>query len=129
MLSLPREGDPVLVVQKPWICKLLDGEKTLELRGTVCRKPANTIVYLSESGTGAISGCARFVGCNGPLDRETLVARFGEHRVTPDVLDAINYKRVYGWNFVDAARATVPIPYAVKPGSIVWRKYAPIVNR
>ena len=122
---LPREGDPILVVQKPWIDKIMDGDKTLELRGTTCRKPVNTIVYLSESGTGTIVGRARFVGCDGPLDRETIDARFDEHRVTNNFLDAANYRRVYGWRFVDATRASSPIPYAVKPGAIIWRKYAP----
>lgn len=126
MLAPPRENDPVLVVQKPWIDKLLDGEKTLELRGTACRKPVNTIVYLSESGTGAIVGCARFVGCDGPLDRATIDARFEEHRVTSDFLDAVKYNRVYGWRFVDAVRAPTPIPYAVKSGAIIWRKYTPL---
>ena len=124
-MRAPEVGDPILVVQEPWLTHLLSGRKTLELRGSPCRKPVDTIVYLSASGSGAIAGSVRFVGCPGPCDRAAIDARFDEHCVTCDVLDALKYTKVYGWRFADAMRAPSPIPYAVKPGAIIWRKYEP----
>ena len=45
-----------MVVQQPWLDKILDGSKTMELR---CRKAATAFVWLGMRGT--IYGCAKIV--------------------------------------------------------------------
>ena len=113
-------GAPILVVKRPWVDMLCDGSKTIEVRRSHCRKPNGTIVYFSESGTGCIVGKARFV------ESVELVAdwqeRRAEHRV--ETVAPPYGNKTHGWRFVDPTRIDPPVPYVVKPGAIVWRKYA-----
>ena len=117
---------PILVVRPPWLELLLDGAKTLEIRGTRCAKPAGTRVYLSESCMGTVAGYVTFAGCEGPFeDLDAFRARKAEHRVGG--LEALPYKATYGWRFEGGRRLDTPVPYMIKKGSIVWRKFRPVV--
>ena len=120
----PRAGDPILVVRQPWIDWLLDGTKTMELRGTACRKPVGTRVYLSRSGTGCVHGSVTFRGYVGPLTRHELEALVHEHRVLD--VGSITYACTYAWIFDEASALDAPIPYAVSRGSVVWRFFSPV---
>ena len=116
-------GAPILVVQAPWIDMILDGEKTLEVRGTACRKSVGERVYLSRSGSGTVMGSVVFLGST-PLSNETMWnAARSEHHVQdayPSYGDA-----THGWRFGSPERFSPHVPYRVRPGAIVWRKFAP----
>ena len=63
----PKIGDRIMVVQQPWLDKIVDGSKTMELR---CRKAATGFVWLGMHGT--IYRCAKIVdpcGLQGPRSR------------------------------------------------------------
>lgn len=112
-------GAPVLVIKPPWMNMILDGDKTLEIRSTACRKPAGTDIFLAQSRTAVVSGVVKFVGVHGPLSEEQWEALREKHRV----MGPRPYGRTYAWEVEQAQRFTHPVPYIVNRGAIVWRKF------
>lgn len=119
---MPEIGDPILVIKKPYIDMILRQEKTIEIRGSPCRKEVGTRVFLSASGSGTICGSAIFSGSVGPMSLEDWNAYRAMHKV-----DDANpmYKKTFGWSFVGAEVIDPPISYLVKRGTISWRRYEP----
>lgn len=115
-------GAPILVIREPWLGLILDGEKTLEIRGSSCRKPRDSLIYLSASGSGAVSGHAVFVECIGPMSDDEWEMRREQHRVSGP---ATMYSKIYGWRLSNPTRIA-PVPYLVKPGAITWRRFEPV---
>lgn len=113
------EGAPILVVKPEWLCLILDGDKTWEIRSTSCRKKAGTVVYFSASKTGLICGRATFVKSR-PIE-STEAWKHGRrfHRCGDGDPP---YKTCHAWEFREAVRMQ-EVPYRVRRGSIGWRKY------
>ena len=61
-----------LVIDEPWISKILQGLKCWEMRSghTTIREQ----IALIRKGSGKVVGVARLVGCRGPLDLKELEA-------------------------------------------------------
>lgn len=116
-----KPGDPILVVKPKWCKLLLDGHKCLEIRSTTCKKKRGTCVWLSASGTGTVCGYVTFVESI-ELDQSAWEARADEHLVlSPTSL----YKKTHGWRFKKPVRIA-DVPYAVKKGTVIWRKFEPL---
>lgn len=112
------KGASILIVQQPWIGLLLSGQKTLEIRGKPCSKPAGERVYLALSGGGGIVlGSVAFVACHGPLGTPEWARRAPEHCVEAAKLP---YPTTYAWEVGAPVRFHKPVPYHHKPGVVVW---------
>ena len=100
---------------------LLDGHKTLEIRGQKCNKPAGEKVYLALSGGGGILlGQMTFVASHGPLSRADYTERSTQHCVAGSNLP---YKSsTYAWEFKAPVKFREPVPYHHKQGIVVWAK-------
>ena len=118
-------GAPILVVKDPWITMLVEGTKTMEIRGFRCKKQKGERVHFSKSGTGTIIGSARFVESVYFESEEEMRAEEGKHCVPST--SKVPYKKIHGWVFADAKKMH-PIKYNVKRGSVVWRKYEPVTT-
>ena len=122
---LPELDAPILVIKEPWISMILNGRKSVEIRGTACAKVKGTRVYFSKSGSGKIYGYAEFAGCEGPLDISEWDNLRECHCVTLKEVGILPYTRTYGWKFENARWLSEEIPYYIRRGSIGWRKYQP----
>lgn len=117
------KGASILIIKEPWISLILDGRKSLEIRGQQCCKPAGERIYLAQSGGGGIVlGSAKFQVCMGPLTGSEWQATSARHCVA-------GKKLPYGcsthaWQFDMPERFETPVPYHHKPGVIVWAKMA-----
>ena len=123
----PALGASILIIKAPWIDMLLDGHKTLEIRGTSCKKPAGLLVFLALSGGGGVlCGGMTFLGCHGPLSVAEYHQRREGHRVAEPVTGDIRPygAKTYGWEFAHPFRFTTPIPYHHRHGAITWAKYS-----
>ena len=77
--KVPR-GSSILIIQQPWIDLILNGYKTLEIRGKQCVNKVGQRIYLALSGGGGILlGSVEFIACHGPLSRAEWAARGEEH--------------------------------------------------
>jgi hypothetical protein len=112
---------PILVVKAPWIDMLLDGRKNLEVRSGPCKKPLNQRVFLSRSGTGLVEGSVTFRGSVALSNLSDWNAERPNHRV-PDDLPFYG-STTFGWRFSNPELMATPVPYRVKRGAIVWRKF------
>ena len=100
---------------------LLDGSKTLEIRGMRCNKPEGERVYLALSGGGGvILGAVTFVACHGPLSRAAYAARAEGHCVAGDSLPYGG--STFAWEFCSQVRFREPVQFLHKRGVVVWAK-------
>lgn len=112
---LPDRG---LVIRKPWIDRILNGEKTWELRS----KPTQVRgeIALIQGGSCLVVGTAREAEAKGPLSREQLQAAAKEGRIGSDEAEAMDYPNTYAWVLEDVKILPEPVPYQHPRGAIIW---------
>ena len=116
--KVPR-GASILIIQRPWIDLILDGYKTLEIRGKKCVNKVGERIYLALSGGGGVLlGSVYFKACHGPLSRAEWASRGEEHCVAGDALPYGS--STHAWQLVEPRRFSAPVPYFHKPGIVVW---------
>lgn len=104
-----------LIIKSPWINKILDNNKTWEMRST--RTHVRGIIGLIEQGTGLIVGQAELVDCLDPLDKISSVEGLNKHQVQ-DFLLLEKWK--YPWVLTNIKRFKTPIPYNHPQGAVIW---------
>ena len=115
---VPR-GASILIIKEPWISLILQGRKSLEIRGRAMTSKDGERIYLAQSGGGgAVLGSAVFETCMGPLT----ASQWTESRVQHCVDGA---KRPYGrhtfaWLLSTPERFDKPVKYTHKAGVVVW---------
>ena len=109
------KGASILIIQQPWIDLILDGIKSLEVRGNLCKKQAGERVYLACSGLGGyLLGSVTFVKCHGPFSRAEWGAKGMQHCVGGD--SPPYGGGTFGWEFSKPQRFREPVPYLQKQG-------------
>ena len=103
-----------LIIDEPWISKILSGEKVWEMRSRVAHHRGP--FALIKKGTGMIFGVSNMVDCQGPFLPSELESHFANHRIPQDIIDAPDYKWTYAWVLEDAKPLETPIAYTLKVG-------------
>lgn len=108
-----------LIIDQPWISKILNGEKDWEMRSTHCHKRG--YVGLIEKGTGTVAGIAKVTDSIGPLDQQQMLDNFHRHcipegMVTSGQVDTWNH----AWQFKFVRRLNKPVPYIHNNGAVNW---------
>ena len=112
----PKIGDKIMVVRQPWLDKILDGSKTMELR---CRKASVGVVWLGMGGT--IYGQVKIVNSIA-LSPADFRAREAEHHWP--AAEPIPYGEApWGLMLEEVKRLPVPLPYWRPPCAIGWNVY------
>lgn len=115
-MKLPEKG---LLVREPWASALVEGRKTMELRGTRTAHRGRTAII--RAGTGLVIGEVLLIDVRGPLTRSHLATTTNEHLVLVDWNTAdIPYRKTYGWLFTAAVAYEVPKRYSHPPGAVIW---------
>jgi len=105
----------ILVIQWPWIDLILDGIKSLEVRGKVCMREPGERIYLACSGLGGyLLGTVTFVKCHGPLTKAEWAATRMQHCVDGD--DRPYGDSTYAYEFTKPERFSNPLQYTAKRG-------------
>jgi hypothetical protein len=116
--GVKRSAKHALVVKKPWLDKILTGEKDWEIRSS--RTSQRGWVFFAQSkATGQLLGRARLVGCL-ELSAEEFKRNVHRHRVAK--WSDVPYKRVFAWVLERAERFEKPFAFAHRPGAVVWVK-------
>ena len=112
-----------LIIKKKWIDLILEGRKTIEIRGHVSYSHMDGFVYLLESGTQLVRGTVRIEGfftipnerswndaremaCLGDVEYHELVKRYS---------DPVGY-------YLCEPNAMNPVKYLHPAGAVVWVK-------
>jgi len=107
-----------LIIAKPWIGKILRGEKTWEVRSahTHVRGP----IALIEKGSGLIVGVASISDSIGPLGFEDIFDNEVKHRVGPEIYTRDDYKWNHVWVLNQVSPVSKPVKYRHKSGAVIW---------
>ena len=114
--GVKRSAKHALVVQKSWLDKILDGEKTWEIRGSPTSH-RGWVFFAQSKATGQLFGRARLVDCF-ELSADTFEAHADRHCVP--TWSSVTYKRAFAWVLEQAERFEKPFAYAHRPGAVVW---------
>jgi hypothetical protein len=117
-----------LVIDEPWITKILSGEKIWEMRKRNCK--IRGPIALIKKGSGHVIGIAEITDCREPLDSlEDYAATERFHHIPPE-----RQARAFAdgwrtpWVIRNAKRLAKPIAYVHPSGAVIWVNLAPEVT-
>ena len=111
-----------LIIKKWWLDLILEGKKTLEIRGNNPKSHKDKKIALIESGTNKIRGTSKIYSVV-RLWRETWFKDTQNFHCIPDDMESIiTYKKLYGWWLSTPEVFEKPVEYKIKPGAVIWVK-------
>lgn len=109
-----------LIIKDPWITKILNGEKTWEIRGSNTKHRGRT--GLIKSGTGKIYGSADLVDTH-LISVSDYDNNRDKHRVDEQGFwGFVHYEKPWAWVFKNPMIYPHPIAYDHKQGCVIWVK-------
>lgn len=108
-----------LVIDTPYIDRILKGEKTWEMRSRNCSIKGT--IGLIRKGSGCVVGLADIVGVKGPLTPAEMLANQDKHRISTERLsDPGITKWKWAWVLENVRPLDEPVPYRHRPGAQSW---------
>lgn len=107
-----------LIIDSPWIEKILAGNKVWEMRST--RASHRGPFGLIQKGSGQVKGIATLHSVSGPYNNEELAEHYSLHHVGPDLYERPDYKWRYAWELSSAIALPSPVSYRHKNGAVTW---------
>ncbi len=104
-----------LLIKKPWIDYILDGQKTWEIRGSNTHIRGE--IELIQSGSGLVVGKCKLVDC---IELSHIGFQNNESKHCIKDTSFLPYKRTFAWVLVDAERYATPRSYKHPNGAIIW---------
>ena len=114
--GLKRSTKSVLVVKDPWLDKILNGQKTWEVRGSNTTKRGLVHLALSGAGGRIVGRC--HITDSFPVKKRVLQKHFTKHRIKD--LSVVAYRNPHAWVLSKSLRYSKPFVYTHKQGTIVW---------
>jgi hypothetical protein len=111
-----------LVIDEPWITKIVRGEKTWEMRSKPTTKRGR--IALIKKGSGLIVGLATITGVLGPFTDDEIATNFKHHRVPMHVIG----KWRFAWVLKDVLHLATPVPYVHNKGAVIWVNLDPAAS-
>jgi len=106
-----------LIIDEPWIGKILRGDKVWEMRTTATSLRGR--IALIRKGSGEVVGVAELVDSIGPLDAIACRAHRDKHGIPPSQDDAL-LRWNHAWVLQDARPLVRPVAYAHLNGAVIW---------
>jgi hypothetical protein len=107
-----------LLIRRPWIDMILDGQKTWEIRGA--RTSVRGQIALVASGSATVVGLCDLVDCVGPLTANQFRKNAKKAGMRPREAKLGLYRQTYAWVLAKPIRLKVPVPYEHPTGAVVW---------
>lgn len=104
-----------LIIKDPWITKILNGEKTWEIRGSNTK--IRGTISLIKSGTGMIYGTVVLIK-SFAITQEAFDQGYKNHHVPESFVNS--YTQRYVWEMSAPKRFKEPIPYKHPQGAVIW---------
>lgn len=107
-----------LVIRRPWIDKILEGEKTWEIRGS--RTSVRNQIGLITSRSRAVVGVCDLVECIGPLTSGVFRKNAKKAGMRPGEATLGYYRQTYAWVVKNAQQLARPVEYRHPSGAVIW---------
>lgn len=104
-----------LIIKKPWIDYILNGDKTWEIRG--CKTNTRGVIELIQSGSGLVVGSCDIIDCV-ELTINDYRNNVSKHNIKQT--NSLPYKKTYAWVITNAQRYEIPRKYKHPQGAIIW---------
>ena len=104
-----------LIIKKPWIDYILDGNKTWEIRGS--KTNIRGKIELIQSGSGLVVGCCEIIDCK-KLSFQDYINNKDKHKISDTT--CLPYKNTFAWIISNAQRYKEPRKYKHPNGAIIW---------
>jgi hypothetical protein len=104
-----------LIIKDPWITRILNDEKTWEIRGSNTKMRGT--ISLIKSGTGMIFGTVVLTN-SFPITQEAFNQGYRNHLI-PKLMPN-RYKQRYVWEMSSPILFKEPIPYKHPQGAVIW---------
>jgi len=107
-----------LIIKPKWADLILDGEKTVEVRGS--KTQIRGTVGIIKSGSQKVYGTAELFNCV-ELTKENFDMWKDRHKldITYDQLLSI-YSKPYAWFLTNIDKFEIPTDYEHKQGCVIW---------
>lgn len=115
-----------LIIDEPWIGKILRGEKVWEMRTTAAAIRGR--IALIRKGSGTVVGTANLIDSIGPLDAIACRAHRDKHGI-PSAQDEALLRWNHAWVLEDARPLVHPVPYDHPNGAVIWVNLGDAVTR
>lgn len=106
-----------LIIDEPWIGKILRGEKVWEMRTAATAVRGR--IALIRKGSGMVVGTANLVDSIGPLDMIACRAHRDKHTIPPSRDEAL-LRWNHAWVLENARPLAQPVPYDHPKGAVIW---------
>jgi hypothetical protein len=116
-----------LLIRRPWIDKILNGEKTWEIRGS--RTSAQGQIGLIASRSGTVIGVCDLVDCIGPLTGNEFRKNAKKAGMRPSEATLGYYRQTFAWIVKNARRLERPVEYQHPFGAVIWVRLETVVER
>jgi hypothetical protein len=114
--ALPARG---LLIREPHVSRILDGQKTWEIRGS--RTNIRGSIALIRAGSGLVVGTCDLVDVVGPLSVEELLKNADQAALDPgQISELITYESPYAWVVRNARWLPEPVAYSHPSGAVIW---------
>ena len=107
-----------LLIRRPWIDMILDGQKTWEIRGARTSVRGRIGQIASRSGT--VVGVCDLVDSIGPLTAEEFRKNAKKAGMRPSEATLGYYRQTYAWVMAKPRILEQPVPYEHSPGAVIW---------
>ena len=107
-----------LIIDEPWISKILNGEKDWEMRST--KTSFRGKFGLIRKGSGQVVGVAELIEVSGPYTSEQLSLNHKHHHVPLEMTTQDGYKWNHAWHIENVMPLEHPVHYQHKNGAVIW---------
>ena len=104
-----------LIIKKPWIDYILDGNKIWEIRGSNTKIRGK--IELIQSGSGLVVGSCEIIDCK-ELTLEEYAKNIDKHNIQE--VHILPYNKTYAWVISNVKRYEIPRKYKHPNGAIIW---------
>ena len=107
-----------LIIKPKWADLILDGEKTIEVRGNNTK--IRGAIGIIKSGSKKVFGTVDLFNCI-PLDMEKFELWKDRHKLNITYGEVLKiYPQPYAWCLRKANKYNVPVVYEHKQGCVIW---------
>ena len=111
--------EKALIVDEPWITKIMNGTKIWEMRSTSAKQRG--WIGLIKKGSGHVVGVARMIGADGPLSDQRMIDNADKHHIPSNIFLTGKFaKHRHAWIMSSAVRLHRPVHYVHKSGAVIW---------